>query len=149
MVKAPFTNIVLLDLGEPKQGDTVVFRFSLDHTKDFIKRVVAKGGDTVEIRDKMVYVNERRYIDGSARFATPQDIPAFLSSRDNLGPVLVPRDSYFVMGDNRDDSYDSRFWGFVKRDDLIGKVEVVYFSPDHNAGPLHAVRWERVRHLIE
>ena len=149
VVKAPFTNTVLFDIGDPKPGDTVVFRFPLDHSKDFIKRVVAKGGDTVEIRDKIVYVNGQRNSNGSARFTSVRDISGFLSPRDNIGPIIVPPDSYFVMGDNRDNSFDNRFWGFVRRDDLIGKAEVVYFSRDRSADPLRGVRWERVGHLIE
>ena len=148
VVKAPFTDTVLLDLGDPKPGDTVVFRYPLDRSKDFIKRVVATGGDTVEIRDKVVYVNGKRVNDARARFTRDEDIPGFLSPRDNLGPVTVPSGSYFVMGDNRDNSLDSRFWGFVKRDDLVGKAEVLYFSYDRNADLLHAIRWERIGHLI-
>jgi signal peptidase I len=148
-VKAPFTDIVLFNLWEPKPGDTVVFRFPLDHSKDFVKRVVAKGGDTVEIRDKIVYVNGQTISVPSARFTSQADIPAFLSPRDNFGPITVPPGSYFVMGDNRDNSFDSRFWGFVKRGDLIGKAEVLYFSYDHNADLLHRIRWERLGRLIQ
>ncbi len=148
VVKAPFTDIVLFNLGQPKPGDTVVFRYPVDPSKDFIKRVVATGGDTVEIRDKTVYVNGRKRTDTTARFISNTDIPGSLSPRDNLGPITVPPDSYFVMGDNRDNSLDSRFWGFVKKDDLVGKAEVLYFSYDHDADLLHHVRWERVGRLI-
>jgi signal peptidase I len=148
VVKVPFTDMVLFDTGKPKPGDTVVFRFPLDHSKDFIKRVVAKEGDTVEIRDKVVYVNGQRIDDSRARFTNHADIPASLSPQDNLGPIIVPPDSYFVMGDNRDNSFDSRFWGFVKSDDLVGKAEVLYFSYDHSADLLHHIRWDRVGRLI-
>ncbi len=147
-VKVPFTDIVLFNLGEPKRGDTIVFRFPLNHSQDFVKRVVAKGGDTVEVRDKIVYVNGQRISVPSARFTSYTDIPGVLSPRDNFGPITVPPGSYFVMGDNRDNSYDSRFWGFVKRDELVGKAEVLYFSYDQNADLLHRVRWERLGRLI-
>jgi signal peptidase I len=148
VVRAPFTDTVLFNLGDPKPGDTVVFRYPMDPSKDFIKRVVATGGNTVEIRDKIVYVNGKRVDDASARFTGETDIPGFFSPRDNFGPIIVPRDSYFVMGDNRDNSLDSRFWGFVKRDDLVGKAEILYFSYDRSADLLHHVRWERIGRLI-
>jgi signal peptidase I len=148
VVKAPFTDTVLFTIGSPKLGDTVVFRFPRDHSKNFIKRVVAKGGDTVQIRDKTVYVNGQRADDSMARFTNEGDIPGFLSFKDNFGPVTVPRDCFFVMGDNRDNSLDSRFWGFVKKDELVGKAEVLYFSYDRSADLLHSIRWGRVGHLI-
>jgi signal peptidase I len=149
VMKVPFTDIVLLNLGEPKRGDTIVFRYPVDHTKDFIKRVVAREGDTVEIREKVVYVNGLKTEDGNARFADPNIIPGNLSERDNFGPVIVPKGSYFAMGDNRDNSLDSRFWGFVKKDELIGRAIILYFSWDgRSEGLLHRIRWERIARLI-
>ena len=111
VVKAPFTDLVLLNLGDPKPGDTVVFRYPMDHSKDFVKRVVAIGGDTVEIRDKALYVNGKRVDIAAVQFTSRQDLPSYLSPRDNHGPVTVPAGSCFVMGDNRDDSLDSRLLG--------------------------------------
>jgi signal peptidase I len=149
VMKVPFTDVVLLNLGTPKQGDTIVFRYPVDHTKDFVKRVIAKGGDTVEIKDKVVYINGLKVEDGHARFADHSIIPGNLSERDNFGPVIVPKDSYFAMGDNRDNSLDSRFWGFVKRDELVGRAVILYFSWDGRSGDiLHRVRWERIAHII-
>ena len=148
VVKAPFSDIVLLNLGEPKPGETIVFRYPRDRSKDFIKRVVATPGDTVEIRNKIVYVNGRKSRDANARFMDEESLPGFLSPRDNLAPTIVPPDSYFVMGDNRDNSLDSRYWGFVKRDDLVGKAEVLYFSYAAGADLFHSVRWERIGRLI-
>ena len=149
VMKVPFTDIVLLNLGAPKRGDTIVFRYPLDHSKDFIKRVIAKEGDTVQIRDKVVYVNGLKVEDGNARFADQSIIPGNFSERDNFGPVAVPKNSYFAMGDNRDNSLDSRFWGFVKNDELVGRALILYFSWDGRSGDLfHRIRWERIAHVI-
>ena len=148
-VKVPFTDIVLLRLGKPERGDVVVFRYPVDRTKDFIKRVIAKEGDVVEIKDKVVYINGNRVDYPQAVYAEPSIIPGFLNQRDNTGPVTVPRDSYFVMGDNRDRSLDSRFWGFVKYDDLVGRALILYFSWDNKASdPIHYIRWTRIGSLI-
>ena len=115
-MKLPFSNMVLLDLGKAKRGDVVVFSYPEDRTKDFIKRVIGEGGDTVQIRNKVVYVNGEPIKDGHASFQDKAVIPGnFSPPRDNFGPITVPKDSYFVMGDNRDRSYDSRFWGFVRK----------------------------------
>lgn len=148
-MKLPFTNTVLLDLGKPKRGDVVVFSYPEDRSKDFIKRVIGEGGDTVQVRNKVVYVNGQRIEDSHASFQDRAVIPGASSPRDNFGPVTVPRDSYFVMGDNRDRSYDSRFWGFVKKDDLIGRALVLYFSLNGRPDDLlHVVRWERIGEVI-
>jgi signal peptidase I len=149
VMKVPFTDIVLFSLGEPKHGDTIVFRYPLDHSKDFIKRVIAKEGDTVEIRDKVVHVNGLKADNKHARFADHNVIPGGLSERDNFGPVTVPKGSYFAMGDNRDNSLDSRFWGFVKKDELVGRAVILYFSWDGGSdGFLQHVRWERIARVI-
>ena len=148
-MKLPFTDIVLFDLGSPERGDIVVFRYPQDRSKDFIKRVIGIGGDTVEVRNKAVFVDGKRIKDTHAFFEDKSIIPASLSARDNLGPVTVPKDCYFVMGDNRDNSLDSRFWGFVKRDELVGKAVILYFSWNgRSEDVLHHVRWERIAHLI-
>ena len=109
-------------MGSPDRGDVVVFRYPEDRTKDFIKRVIAKEGDVVEIKDKTVYVNGKKADYPQAVYAEPTMIPGFLSRRDNIPPLTVPKDSYFVMGDNRDRSLDSRFWGFVTYDDFVGRA---------------------------
>lgn len=115
VVKVPFTDIVILNIGRPKRGDVVVFRYPVDTSKDFIKRVIATEGEKVEVRDKTIYVNDKKLNDPWGTFAEKNShIPGFISPRDNLSPVTVPKGEYFVMGDNRDRSLDSRFWGFVK-----------------------------------
>lgn len=149
VVKVPFTDVVLFRLGEPKRGDIVIFRYPLDPSKDFVKRIIAKGGDTVEIKDKVVYVNGLKVDEGYAHFLDHTVIPGSQVPRDNLNPVKVPKNCYFAMGDNRDNSSDSRFWGFLKADDLVGKAEIIYFSLDGDAdSPLSSVRWQRLGHVI-
>ena len=149
VVKVPFTDVVLFRLGEPKRGDIVIFRYPLDPSKDYVKRIIAKGGDTVEVRDKVVYVNGVRVEEGYAHFTDHMNIPGSRMPRDNFSPVKVPKDCYFAMGDNRDNSSDSRFWGFLKADDLVGKAEIIYFSLDNDAdSPLSFVRWQRLGRVV-
>lgn len=148
-VKVPFTDVVIFRIGAPDRGDVIVFRYPADRTKDFIKRVIAKEGDTVEIKDKVVFVNGNRVDYPQAQYLEPAIIPGFFSQRDNTGPLTVPRDSYFVMGDNRDRSLDSRFWGFVTYDDLVGRALIIYFSWNTNPGDVFQyVRWMRLGSLI-
>ena len=149
VVKIPFSDVVVLTLAEPERGDIIIFRYPKDRSKDFVKRVIAKPGDVVEIRDKVLYVNNERVDDKGAHFRDERIIPGFLAPRDNFGPVTVPKDSYFAMGDNRDNSLDSRFWGFLKKGDLVGKVEIIYFSRDAKAtDPVTYVRWGRIGHFV-
>ncbi len=140
-VKLPFTHITLIPVSEPKRGDVVVFEFPLDPSEDFIKRVVAVGGDTVEIRNKVVYINGKREIQPHAMYTDPTIIPGSVDPRDNFGPVQVPKGSIFVMGDNRDHSYDSRFWGFVRLGAVEGKAFLIYWSWN---SPAFSVRWRRI-----
>jgi signal peptidase I len=149
VVKVPFTDIVIFELGKPDRGDVIVFRYPVDRSKDFIKRVIAREGDTVEIKDKTIYVNGKKMQDPWGSYSRDPSMPGFLSPKDNLQPVKVPKDSYFVMGDNRDRSLDSRFWGFVREEDLVGKAFILYFSWDKNSdNPLHYVRWLRIGRMI-
>jgi signal peptidase I len=149
VMKVPFTDIVLFRLGNPERGDVIVFRYPVDRSKDFIKRVVAKEGDVVEIRDKVVFVNGKEARNPHAQYLEPTIIPAQFAKRDNMPPLTVPKDSYFVMGDNRDRSLDSRFWGFVHRNDLVGRALIIYFSWDNEADSvLGHVRWNRIGKLI-
>jgi signal peptidase I len=149
VMKVPFTDIVLFHLGTPNRGDVIVFRYPEDRTKDFIKRVIGKEGDVIEIKDKTVFLNGKKMVDPHAHFAEDRTIPGVYAPRDNMNPITVPKGSYFVMGDNRDRSLDSRFWGFVKTDDLVGRALIIYFSLDTTPEDiLHYVRWERIASLI-
>ena len=125
----------------PGRGDLIVFEYPEDPSKDFIKRVVAVGGDSVEIRDKELFVNGKSAKEPYVAHKETSVIPANQNPRDNYGPQLVPKNSYFVLGDNRDRSYDSRFWGTVPKDKVKGTVKNLYWSWDREK---LSVRWDRV-----
>ncbi|MFH1060410.1 MAG: signal peptidase I [Pseudomonadota bacterium] len=149
-VKMPFSDRVLIPLGQPERGDIVVFRFPEDRDKDFIKRVIGLPGETVEVRNKQVYINGRPLDDPWGRYSDRVILPPGVQPRDNFGPVTVPKDHYFVMGDNRDQSYDSRFWfagkgGFVPVDDILGRAIIIYWSWEDDT---FGVRWSRLGSLI-
>jgi signal peptidase I len=131
---APHRWFRFLPYRDVRRGDVVVFKFPEDPRRDFIKRVVALPGDVVEIRDKTVFVNGERENEPRANHSEsrvwPDDaqLPAALQRRDQLAPVRIPPDAYFAMGDNRDSSYDSRFWGPVPASNLKGRALFVYWS---------------------
>lgn len=149
---------------EPKSGDIVVFRYPLDKNLSYIKRCIATEGQTVEIRDKKVYVDgvifenppnskftseiiyPREFVE---RSIVPRNME--MRNRDNYGPITVPKGHLFVMGDNRDNSADSRYWGFLSRDLVIGEALLIYFSWDARK-PLYRmnekIRWDRIGNLI-
>ncbi len=176
--KIPFTDSRVLIFNPPKRGDVIVFSFPKnkeipectsvgknistrvgnvfssgnpfnlfkDDCRDFIKRVVGVGGDKIEIKNKVVYVNDVAlaeeytvFKDGSSNDNSP---------RDNFGPFTVPRNSFFAMGDNRDQSYDSRFWGIVDISEVRGKAFIMYWSWNSNGSFLDKVRWNRIGKLI-
>jgi len=144
--KIPFTSTRILKLRNPARDDVIVFEFPQDHNKDFIKRIIGLPGDRIRISDKNVYVNGNVYRNPHEVHKDGETIPAVLSPRDNTGWIDVPADSYFVMGDNRDSSLDSRFWGFVKRDEIKGLAFAKYWSWDANQ---KHVRWRSIGTLIE
>jgi signal peptidase I len=127
-IRNPFTNKVMISTWRPQRGEVAVFAFPEDPSKDFIKRVIGLPGDRLQIINKKVYINGDPYVTPQARFTDRAVIPASQSPRDNFGPVEVPKDHYFFMGDNRDYSYDSRFWGYVPQKALRGKAIIIYFS---------------------
>jgi signal peptidase I len=135
----------LLPFRDVRRGDVVVFRWPVDPSRDFIKRAVGLPGDVVKFVDKRLYVNGRPVADESYTYHNdpvtyprgPAQSPGH--SRDNFGPVRVPPDSYFCLGDNRDNSHDSRFWGVVPASHLKGRAFVVYWSFDE--GPAEAPEW--------
>lgn len=145
-VKMPFTGITLIPLKTPKHGDIVVFKYPEDPEKDFIKRVIAIQGDKVEIKDKRLYVNNQLQTHDFALYTSPHIIPSGLGPRDNYGPVTVPENSIFVMGDNRDSSLDSRFWGFVNLKAVKGKAFMIYWSWGQNGV---GMRWSRLTKILK
>lgn len=176
-VKAPFFKDI-------KQGDVVVFKhfdLGMDQWVYYVKRCIALAGQTIEVKDKEVYVDGERFgefydtveIDpmfeeGKAKERYEDDTTDLyrnngifhenfrqqgifrnLGNRDNFGPLTVPENSYFMMGDNRDNSLDSRYWGFVEEDYIVGKPIMVYFSWDSEAPLLKAIRWSRIGYFIQ
>lgn len=127
-IRIPVLRSTLIPTGSPKRGDIVVFIYPEDRSKDFIKRLVGLPGDLIEIRNKSVFLNGLPLNDTHGVNVDSLTIPGNVQPRDNFGPVKVPADSLFVMGDNRDESYDSRFWGFVPMKDVLGKALVIYWS---------------------
>jgi signal peptidase I len=123
----PFTEISIIPVREPQRGDIVVFKYPVDQKRDFIKRMIGVPGDTIEIRNKIVYVNGEKLED---LYVVHRDGNIIPGERDNFELVTVPAGSYFMMGDNRDGSFDSRFWGYVKEEEIIGKALVIYWSWD-------------------
>jgi len=173
----PFTDTRVLIFNQPKRGDIIVFSFPQnkekpectstinniekrlqtswqngnpvylfqDDCKDFIKRVIGIGGDKIEIKDKNVYVNDTLQHEPYIEHSDP-DIEK--ATRDNFGPFIVPHNSIFVMGDNRDQSYDSRYWGVVSMDEIKGKAFIMYWSWNNDGSFLAKVRWSRIGRLL-
>lgn len=143
-VRVPFTHMRWPEFKTPQRGDVIVFVYPEDRTKDFIKRVVAIGGDTIEIRDKNVLVNGNLVRDPKVRHLDRNVRPGNRDPRDNMAQVKVPDGALFVMGDNRDYSADSRFWGFVPVEDVKGEAFLIYYS----AGSFPGIRWKRIGSII-
>jgi len=161
----------LLPVRTIARGDIVVFKYPEEPERDFIKRVIGLPGDTVELRAKKVYVNGQPLDEPYVHFLTPASDGSEVTSmdvRERYGPVTVPAGQYFVMGDNRDNSQDSRYWGFLPRRYVKGKALMVYWSYEaggeataedgllawvRNAGSVVAhlftrTRWNRLLHQI-
>jgi signal peptidase I len=145
-VKLPLFRNTLIPVSEPKREDMVVFIFPRDRSKDFIKRVIGVAGDTIEMRDKKLFLNGQPYKDPYGVYDDSVVYPATDQPRDNFGPVTVPKGSVFVMGDNRDYSFDSRFWGFVDLKDIQGKAFIIYLSWDSDNT---TIRWNRLGKLLK
>lgn len=149
-VKIPIIRKMLIPFTNPQRGDIIVFIYPQDRSKDFIKRVIGVAGDKIEIRNKDIFINDQPYKDTFGVYVDPVIYPNMVQPRDNFGPAVVPKGSLFVMGDNRDESADSRFWGFVNLRDVEGKALIIYWSwnSDERDNLLHKVRWERMGNLL-
>jgi len=143
--KIPFSDKRVLVFKKPERGDIIVFKYPENPEKDFIKRVVATGGDVIEERDKSVYVNKKTAAEPYVQHSDSSVKAGGNDPRDNFGPLTVPDGKVFVMGDNRDQSYDSRYWGFVDLSEIKGKALIIYWSWDPNDW----VRFKRIGRLIK
>ncbi len=145
-VKVPYIDKTIIPFTNPDHGDIIVFKYPEDPEKDFIKRVIGVPGDLVEIKNKTVYVNNIPVEHDVGVHTDSRVLSGQVNHRDNLEPVKVPADSYFVMGDNRDNSYDSRFWGFVAERSIKGKAFIIYWSWDSDN---FGVRWGRIGSMLK
>ncbi|MCX8027595.1 MAG: signal peptidase I [Thermodesulfovibrionales bacterium] len=142
----PFTDKRILILKKPERGDIIVFKYPEDPDRDFIKRVIAVEGDIIYGKNGDVFVNGKKLNEPYIQHTDPNYRTHPIEPRDNFGPFLVPKDKFFVMGDNRDQSYDSRFWGYVDFKMIRGKSFIIYWSWDSvNARP----RLSRIGKLTE
>ncbi len=137
-----------------KRGDVVVFKFPKDPERDFVKRVIGLPGDKIELHKKKVFVNGQPIDEPYAHFMEPPSAdgaPKIDDVREEYGPVNVPTDQYFMMGDNRDNSEDSRYWGFLPKSYVKGNAEFLYFSIDDQASLtsfFSGARWERLGKIV-
>ena len=139
----PFVSREITQWRPLHRSDIVVFRSPIDPQIDLIKRVIAIGGDVVEIRNKHLFINAEPVPDPHASFTDPRVHDT--TPRDNFGPVTVPSGKFFVMGDNRDQSYDSRYWGFADERDVKGQATFIYWSWNSQT---HWLRWDRLGHFL-
>ena len=144
--KIPFSETRVLEFTKPEKGNIIVFKYPEDPTRDFIKRVVAVEGDVVESRNKTIYVNGKPTSEPYTQHTDNSIRPLGIEPRDNFGPLIVPKNKFFVMGDNRDQSYDSRYWGYVDRKDIKGKALILYWSWDSKN---NWVRFARIGRLVK
>jgi signal peptidase I len=164
----------VLPIGTIRRGDVVVFKYPVEPDRDFIKRVIGLPGETVEVREKKVFINGKPLDEAYVHFLAPPAASSELHEvtsfdvRERYGPVTVPPNQYFVMGDNRDNSQDSRYWGFLPRENVKGKALLIYWSyeaeredyQDEGAGAtlkglvsvfahfFTRTRWDRMLHQI-
>lgn len=152
-IKIPFSGETLVPWHSPKRGDVIVFKFPKDRSIDYIKRVIGVPGDTIKIKNKQIYINDQAIEDPHAHFTSKTIFRGSVSPRDNFGPITVPKGKIFAMGDNRDNSSDGRFWGFVEQKDIRGKAFILYWSWDLGTPllsfeRLSSIRWNRLADII-
>jgi len=136
-------NKFIYKTSEPKHGDIIIFPYPDDPSRDFVKRLIAVEGDLIEIKDKRLFINSKM---SSEPYIINSDSGVIREQRDNFGPVTVPPGKLFFMGDNRDQSFDSRFYGYVPKESIKGKVMSLYWSWDQVK---QTVRWDRIGKAIQ
>ena len=129
----------------PQRGDVIVFKYPKDEARDFIKRVIGLPNDKLEIRNRRIFVNDRPLEEPYVVHSDPGVQEESVSPRDFFGPVVIPPGKYFMMGDNRDFSMDSRFWGFLDRSKIRGKAFLIYWSWDSEK---FRPRWRRIGMIV-
>jgi signal peptidase I len=146
---------MLLPIDRIRRGDIIVFKYPEDPERDFIKRVIGLPGDTIELKNKKVHIDGKPLDEPYVQFLIPPDEEGGNGDFDvrvQYGPVTVPDGHYFMMGDNRDNSQDSRYWGFLPQDYVKGRALFVYFSFGEDTGGLGSmlggIRWGRMLHQI-
>jgi signal peptidase I len=139
-IHLPFMPKEIISTGEPQRGDIIVFPYPEDPSQDYIKRVVGIPGDVLEIRDKQLYRNGEAVQEAYIKHTDS----TLMGRRDNMPPTTVPSGKVFVMGDNRDQSMDSRFWGFVNKDTIVGKAFVIYWSSTDWVN----IKWDRIGTML-
>lgn len=160
----PFGGWRLPALAEPQPGEVVVFRYPPDPQRIYVKRCIAVAGQLVEIRDKVVYVDGVRAVDPPfSKYVDARIFPAEQDPRDNFGPQKVPDGTLFVIGDNRDNSRDSRHWGFLSKEEIVGRAMFLYWSCEPAMGFRQGgmtggvrrlaalprrIRWNRLGHWV-
>ena len=149
--RLPLIGVRLPAIRAPRPGDLIVFKHPVEEGIRLVKRVIAVEGQTIEIRNKQVYVDGGAVpLPETAKFIDPRLLPQSQSTRDNVITVTVPEDRLFVMGDNRDNSIDSRSWGFLDEDLILAKAVLVLYSwePDPTRPFWNRIRWGRFGHIL-
>lgn len=148
-VRIPYLGTKLFFHRVPKRGDVIVFIYPKNTSEDFIKRVIGLPGQEVQIINGKIYINNKKIKDPWGYFSTKEP-PGFIEAVENFGPIVVPKNALFVMGDNRNNSEDSRFWGTLPLKNVLGKAFLIYFSWDGAAhGLSNKVRWSRIGNWLD
>jgi signal peptidase I len=148
-IKVPFVDSKYFQFRNPQRGDIIVFIYPKDRSKDFIKRVIGTEGEKVEIIHNHIYINDKLIDDPWGHYDERSQSAKYFQPMEKFGPILVPKGSLFVLGDNRDNSQDSRYWGYVNLNEVKGKAFIIYFSWDRYAQNLFGkIRWMRFGKLI-
>ncbi len=138
-IKFPFVNKTVIPITTPQRDDVIVFIYPQDKSKDFIKRVIGLPGEILKMVDRKIYIDGKLYNDEYGIYKASHGQRSPVSAKTNYGPEKIPEGHLFVMGDNRDNSHDSRYWGFVPIESVRGKALIIYWSWPHLKRFLHII----------